>query len=165
MTWFDIAVLLVLGVSVLLGVMRGFVKEALSVVSWLCAGLLARQFAPAAAAFLPASVNPEPLRLAAGFILVGVFVLLVFWIVGSLLSELVKVTGLSAANRLLGAALGVIRGTLVVVAAVLVAGLTALPRESQWRNAWLSPLFEQLAMATAAWLPETIRANIRYDGK
>ena len=165
MTWFDIAVLVVLGTSVLLGVMRGFIKEALSLLSWLSAGLLAREFAPAAAAFLPVSVNPGPLRLAAGFILVGVFVLLVFWIMGSLLSELVKVTGLSAANRLLGAALGVIRGTLVVVAAVLIAGLTALPRESQWRNAWLSPLCEQLAMATAAWLPETLRGNIRYDGK
>jgi membrane protein required for colicin V production len=66
-------------------------------------------------------------------------------------------------DRTLGAVFGLARGALVVVVGVLVAGLTAVPASPGWRNAWLSPPFEQLALSARAWLPDTVKSNIRYD--
>ena len=163
MTWFDIAVFAILGISVLLGVMRGLVKELIALASWILAFVLARQFAPTMAALMPANLQPAELRLAAGFVCVLFGALLVFWIAGFLMTEVIKAAGLAGANHLLGAAFGLLRGAVIVVIAVMVAGLTSLPKEPGWRNAWLSPPFEALALALRPWMPEVVRGNVRYD--
>ncbi|MBI1395356.1 MAG: CvpA family protein [Betaproteobacteria bacterium] len=163
MTWFDIAVFAVVGISVLLGVMRGFIKEVMSLLSWIVAFVLARRFGPAAGTFLPPAIQPAELRLAIGFVGILVASLLVLWLVTYLVNEVFKATGLTGVNRTLGAAFGLARGLFISVVAVLVAGLTSLPETSGWRNAWLSPVFEQVALAARAWLPEPVKANVRYD--
>lgn len=163
MTWFDIAVLAIVGISVLLGVMRGLVKEVMSLLAWIGAFAMARQFAASAGTFLPPAVQPAELRLAVGFVIVMVCALLVLWIVTYLVNEVLKSTGLSGVNRMLGAFFGLLRGLLIVVVAVLVAGLTSAPRHPDWRNAWLSPVFEQAALAVRPWLPESVKANVHYE--
>jgi membrane protein required for colicin V production len=162
-TWFDIAVFAVLGVSVLLGVMRGLVKELMALGSWLLAFVLARQFGPSVALFLPSSLNPAELRIAAGFVIVLFGALLVFWVATFLMTELIKATGLGGTNHFLGAAFGLVRGLVIVVIAVMVGGLTSLPKEPGWRNAWLSPPFEALALAVRPWMPDVLRGNVKYD--
>jgi membrane protein required for colicin V production len=62
-----------------------------------------------------------------------------------------------------GAIFGLVRGVLIVLVGVLVAGLTSLPRESGWRNAWFSAPFEALAVSVKAWLPESIKTRIQYE--
>ena len=163
MTWFDLAVLGVIGVSVLLGVLRGLVKEVFSIAGWLLAFFLARRFAQSVALLLPAALQPVELRLAVAFSLVVVLTVLVCWVGALLVAEVMKATGLGPMDRTLGAVFGLARGALVVVVAVLVAGLTALPASPGWRNAWLSPPFEQLALTARVWLPDTVGSNIRYD--
>lgn len=162
MTWFDIAVFAILGVSVLLGVMRGLVKELMALASWILAFALARQFGPSVAAFMPGNLQPAELRLAAGFVCVLFGALLVFWVATFLLTEVIKAAGLGGANHLLGAAFGLLRGAIIVVIAVMVSGLTSLPREPGWQNAWLSPPFEALALALRPWMPEVVRSNVKY---
>ncbi|MFO1321656.1 MAG: CvpA family protein [Burkholderiales bacterium] len=164
MTGFDIAVFTVVGVSILLGVMRGLVKEVMALVSWVIAFMVAKQFASAAAVFVPASVAAQPLRVAIGFVVILVAALLVLWVATFLATELLKATGLTTADRMLGAVFGLVRGLFIVVVAVMVAGLTSLPKHPGWRNAWLSPPFEAVAMAAKAWLPESVKANVHFDG-
>ncbi len=163
MTWFDIAVLAILGVSMLLGLLRGLVKELVSLAAWIAAFFVARQFAASAAVLLPTAVRPDPVRYAVGFVLVLIAVLLVLWIVGFLMTELLKAGGLSGTNRALGALFGLARGAVIVTMAVILGGLTPLPQSVGWRNAWLSPPFEQIARSAKPWLPDVVRANIRYD--
>lgn len=163
MTWFDITVFAVVGVSILLGVMRGLVKEVMALASWLVAFLLAKQFAGAAAEFVPASIAAQPLRVAIGFVVILVASLLVLWVATFLATELLKATGLSAADRMMGAAFGFVRGLFIVVVAVMVAGLTSLPKHPGWRNAWLSPPFEAVALAARSWLPESVKSSVKFD--
>lgn len=163
MTWFDLAVFVVLGVSVLLGVMRGLVKELMALGSWLLAFVLSKQFAPAAAAFMPSALDPAELRLAAGFVVVLFGALVLFWVATLLMTEAVKAVGLGGANNVLGGFFGLLRGVLIVVIAVMVASLTSIPRHPGWRNAWLSPPFEAIALAVRPWLPPMLGGNVKFD--
>lgn len=163
MTWFDIAVLIVLGLSMLLGVMRGLVKEVMAIAAWVVAVVLARQFAPTVANWLPAVLQPAGLRLAAGFACVTFVALMLLWLVTYFAMQIIRAKGLTLADRTVGAIFGLARGLLIVLVGVLVAGLTSLPKEPGWRNAWFSSPFEALAVSVKAWLPESIKTRIQYD--
>jgi membrane protein required for colicin V production len=162
-TWFDIAVLVVLGVSMLIGVMRGFVKEVMAIAAWVLAFVLARQFAPAVAGWLPQALQPAGLRLAAGFLCLLFGGLLLLWVATYFALQLIRSQGLTLADRTIGAIFGFLRGVLIVLVGVLVAGLTVLPKEPGWRNAWFSAPFEALAISVKAWLPEAVKTRIEYE--
>lgn len=164
MTWFDIGVLVVLGLSMLVGVMRGLVREVMAIAAWVIAVFLARQYAPVVANWLPAALQPAGLRLVAGFFCVTIGSLLLLWLVTYFAAQIIQqAKGLSLADRTIGAIFGLVRGLLIVLVGVLLAGLTSLPKEPGWRNAWFSSPFEALAVSVKAWLPESIKTRIQYD--
>jgi len=124
----------VLLVSLLLGVWRGLVYEVLSVLSWIAAFILAQWLAPEVAHKLPLSGVSEAVRYAAGFALV--FVLAAF--AGGLLAKLVKMlfaaVGLQPVDRALGAAFGLVRGVVLLLAATVVIGMTPLKTSAWWQQ-------------------------------
>ena len=162
MTWIDYAVLAIIGVSVLLSVIHGFVRELLSLASWVSAFLVAQYFAAQVAALLPAAVPNESLRLLAGFLAVFLLVLLAATLLAIAISSLIKRAGLGAADRLLGAVFGLVRGVAVVMVIVLLAGLTALPTTPAWRQAMTSAPLEALANTVKVWLPSDLSKHINY---
>ena len=129
--WIFIAVLLV---SLLLGAWRGLVYEVLALLSWIAAFILAQWFAPDLAPKLPLGGASAVLRYALAFVLV--FVLGVF--VGGLLAKLVKklfaAVGLQPADRALGAAFGLLRGVILLLAATVVMELTPLKLSRWWQE-------------------------------
>lgn len=163
MAWFDIAVCAVVGLSVLLGAVRGVVRELISLVAWIFALLLARALAPAVAAWLPAAVQPEALRHGMAFVAVVFAALVVAGVVAMLLSMLVKAAGLSLADRILGAIFGLGRGLLIMLVAVILAGLTKVPRDAGWRGAVLAPTFEAAALWIRPWLPAPIGSRMKFS--
>jgi membrane protein required for colicin V production len=162
MTVFDYAVLTVIAASVLLGLWRGVVSELLALAAWIVAFLVARVFAAEVGNWLTGQIAEPGLRLAAAYVLVFVGVLLVFAIARMLVSLFLKAVGLGLLDRLLGAAFGVLRGVLVVLAAVLVAGMTPLPKAVWWRDAMLAPPLETVIIAAKPWLPADAEKRIRY---
>lgn len=162
MTAFDYAVLTVIVASVLLGLWRGVMSELLALAAWIVAFLAARVFAAEVATRLTGQIAEPGLRLAAAYVVVFVGVLLVFAIARMLVSLLLKAAGLGLLDRLLGAAFGVLRGVLVVLAAVLVAGMTPLPKAVWWRDAMLAPPLETVIIAAKPWLPADAAKRIRY---
>jgi membrane protein required for colicin V production len=132
MATLDWVVLALLGVSLLVGALRGLVYEVLSVLSWIAAFVLAQWLGPEVATLLPMSGAAEPLRYAAGFALV--FIVAVF--AGSLLAwltkKLVEAVGLRPADRALGAMFGLVRGLVLVLALAVVVNLTALKASGWW---------------------------------
>ncbi len=162
MTWIDYAVLAIIGVSVLLSFIHGFVRELLSLASWVSAFLVAQYFASQVAALLPAAVPNESLRLLAGFLAVFLIVLLAATLLAIAISSLIKRAGLGAADRLLGAVFGLVRGVAVVMVIVLLAGLTALPTTPAWRQAMTSAPLEALANTVKVWLPSDLSKHINY---
>lgn len=164
MTAFDYIVLGVLGFSALVAVVRGFVREVLSLASWAAAIAAGWWLSGRVAPLLPLSIPGESLRLLAAFVLVAATTLLVMVLLSLALVELVRAIGLGFADRVLGLAFGLARGALVVVTLVLLAGLTRLPEHPAWRDAMLSPPLEVLAIAVKPWLPAEIARRIRFDG-
>ncbi len=162
MTAFDYAVLTVIAASVLLGLWRGVMSELLALAAWIVAFLVARVFAAEVANWLTGQIAEPGVRLAAAYVLVFVGVLLVFTIARMLVSLLLKAVGLGLLDRLLGAAFGVLRGVLVVLAVVLVAGMTPLPKAVWWRDAMLAPPLETVIIAAKPWLPADAAKRIRY---
>lgn len=148
--------------SVLLGLWRGVVYEILALVAWIAAFLVARVVAADVAGALAGQIADPGMRLAAAYVLVFVGVLLVFAIARMLISLLLKAVGLGLLDRLLGAAFGALRGILVVLAVVLVAGMTPLPKSEWWRNAMLAPPLEIVVIAAKPWLPAEAAKRIRY---
>lgn len=162
MTWFDYAVLAVVGISVLLSIIHGFVRELLALASWLIAFFVAQIYAADAAWLLPAAIASEPLRLLTAFLAVFLVVLLATTLLANVLSGLFRRAGLGAVDRILGAVFGLVRGFAIVMVVVMLAGLTALPRQPAWREALFSPPLEALANAIKVWLPYGLSRHINY---
>lgn len=163
MTWFDYGVLLVIGVSALVAVMRGFVREVLSLLSWIAAFVAASAFAGTVAPMLPSAIPNDSLRMLAAFLLVFGATLLLMVLVTLAIAELVRAVGLGFVDRVLGLVFGLARGLLIVLVAVLLAGLTRLPEDRGWRDAMLSQPLEVLALLVRSYLPADLARRIRYD--
>ncbi len=163
MTVFDYAVLAIVGFSVLLSVMRGLVREVLALAGWVVAFVVASLFAEDAAALISRDVPGEALPLLVGFAAVFLVALVAMSLLAIGASKLVKSAGLGMEDRVLGSVFGLVRGLLVAVVLVLAAGLTALPRHAEWRNAALSGPLEAVAGQVKAWLPAGLSKRITYD--
>jgi membrane protein required for colicin V production len=163
MTLFDYTVLTIVGASVVLSVMRGFTRELLALLAWIAAFIVATSASGTVAGWLANSISDESLRALTAFVAVFVGTLLLVSIAGLMLSQAVRRAGLGVEDRLLGAVFGLARGLLIVMVAVLLAGLTPLPRQPAWVNAMLSPPLEALAGALKPWLPQVFSRNISYN--
>jgi len=152
----------IIGLSILLGLMRGGVKEILSLAAWVLAFLIAKTFADAAAAWMPAMISSPALRYLGGFILVFVIVMAVAMLLSLLLAESLKAVGLGALDRLLGLVFGAVRGVVIVLTLVLLAGLTALPKTELWQHALLAPPLVKLAVMAKPWLPDSLVQHIQF---
>ena len=162
MTWFDYAVIAIVGISILLSVMHGLVREIFALASWLVAFVVAQAYATDVAQLLPAAVTNPSVRLLIGFMAVFITTLLGMTLLAVALSKLVKTAGLGFADRALGAVFGLLRGMAIVMIAVLVAGLTSLPRQPEWRHAMLSAHLVAVANTVKVWLPYELEKHINY---
>ena len=162
MTSFDFVVLGIVGLSILLGIMRGGVKEILSLAAWVLAFVLAKTFADVAAGWMPAIISSPALRYLGGFILVFIVVMAVAMLLSLLLAESLKAAGLGAFDRFLGLVFGALRGVAIVLTLVLLAGLTALPKTELWQHALLAPALVKLAVMAQPWLPDSLVHYIHF---
>jgi membrane protein required for colicin V production len=161
-TIFDYAVFGIIGASSLLGLWRGVISEVLALAAWVVAFITARALGGEAATYFEGVVAEPALRYAAGFVAVLLFVLVCFAVARLVLSMILKAAGLAMVDRLLGAGFGILRGVLIVLVGVLLAGMTALPKSQWWRNAWLAPPLETAVIAAKPWLPAEVAKRIQY---
>ncbi len=160
MTIFDYVFLLILIVSVVISVVRGLVREVLSLLSWIGAFLVAKFGSPMVSGWLSGMIDHPKIRLAFSFVLVMVASVMLFSFLSLQVVKVVKMTGLSGTDRALGAFFGLARGVLVAVVLVLVASLTPLPRESYWRNAFFRYPLETMASWMQPRLPDTVQERM-----
>ncbi len=163
MTFFDYAALGIIGLSILLSILRGFLRETLSLAGWVAAFFVAKLYTLQLAPLLPQAIPGESLRLLAAFLILFLVTLLISSLLAIALAEVFKKIGLGWLDRWLGALFGLARGVLVVSIIVLLGGLTTLPHEAFWRDAMFSAPFEALVTSALPWLPEGIAKHIDYD--
>lgn len=135
--WLIIAVVLV---SSLLSLRRGFVKEVLSLVTWVVAFVVAVKFSDNMQSLLIDQVKSDQVRYIAAFVSLFVATLVVCALVSYLIGSLVQVTGLSSTDRVLGMVFGFARGSLIVVAFVSLLSLSpAIEKTGLWKSSQLIP--------------------------
>ncbi|OGI69189.1 MAG: hypothetical protein A2W18_03005 [Candidatus Muproteobacteria bacterium RBG_16_60_9] len=163
MNAFDYVMIVVLAAFCITGAIRGFVLEALSIVLWpvtaFVAWLLADQFAP-----LFKSLIGEPqLRIVAAFMLVFLVVFVIGTIIVYLIHRTLPLRGaLRRPNVILGAAVGLLRGGIIIVIVFLVCGITSLPQRPWWRESLLAPHFQKVAVAVGRFMPADIAKHIKF---
>ena len=162
MIWIDYALLAVVGISGAVSLMRGFLREVLSLIGWVAAFWVAIAFSGEAATLIEAHVSAPSVRHAIAFAVLFVGVLLLSGVVLHLMGLLVEKTGLSGTDRTLGILFGVLRGVVIVGLLVLLAGLTPLPRDPWWSRSVFLPHFERVANEIRAYLPPDIQERIRF---
>lgn len=163
MTGFDYAVLAILGISILLSMMRGLVREILALASWVVAFFVAKFYTLELAPLLPESIPSESLKFLAAFIILFLATLLVCSLLAIAVSHVFKKVGLSWLDRGLGAVFGLVRGLLILLVLVFLAGLTSLPKDASWRNAMFSAPLEAMVLGMLPWLPQDIAKHVKYD--
>jgi len=147
-SWLDIGLLAFLLLSVVVGLMRGFVYELLSIAGWFAAYLLALYGTPWFQDWVHIGEPGSSLNYAATFACVFL-VSLVIWSVGArLVRALIRATPLSAFDRLLGAGFGLVRGVVVLLIAALLIGVSPWGNAPMWRQsvgvAWLNGVVREL---------------------
>jgi membrane protein required for colicin V production len=161
--WADYFILGLIGLSMLVSLWRGFIKEALSLTTWIVAFLVALTFSDPFADFLKTWIELPSARAAAAIAILFIVVLILGGLVGFLAGQLVKKTGLGGTDRVLGTVFGIARGVLIVAVIALLAGLTALPQDPWWQSSELLPQFERLALWLADFLPQDMADNVKFD--
>lgn len=162
MTIFDYLVLFVLGASVVISTMRGLVREMLSLLGWVVAFVVANAYGAALAKLLPDVVPGEAIRLMLAFVVLFIGVRILMGLLTLAVDALVTASGLSLADRGLGGLFGLARGLVIVLAAVILCGMTSVPQQAFWKNALLSPLAEAGARTVKPYLPAAYAQHVQF---
>jgi membrane protein required for colicin V production len=160
-TLFDYIVLAIVASSVIIGLVRGLIKEVISLLGWVVAYVAANAFGPQFAPLLPAVIPGDAARLIVAFIVLFIAVRLLMGLVGMAIGALITATGLTLADRALGACFGVARALLIVVAVGTLCSMTTLPQQPFWREARLRGAVEASAHAVKPYLPEALARHVR----
>ena len=142
MNWADWAIVAIIGFSVLISLVRGFFREALSLIVWVCAFVAASMFYVKGGAWFDAVIPTPSLRYITAWVFIFAGVLIAGAIVNFLIGQLVKSTGLGGTDRLLGMVFGALRGSIIVLALlILVPGVVPVTEDPWWHESLLIPHF------------------------
>ena len=145
MSWVDLVIITGCFASAALGALRGFAKETLSLVTWVAGIWLAWNFSWAVTGFMGEWTAMPELKEWVGRLIVLVAVLVAGGVAGQMVGSLIRQTGLSGTDRVLGSIFGLGRGAIVLGLAVLVLEMAGIDRDPWWREARLSPYGDRIA--------------------
>jgi membrane protein required for colicin V production len=161
-TGFDFVALGILAVSGVLGLVRGLLKELLSLVAYVLAFVAAIWWGPVAYGWLAPYIETTLLRMGVAYATVFIGALLAVGMVNMTLSALIRVTGLSPADHGLGGLFGLARGLVIILALVIAGGYTPLPKEPWWQDAMFSHTAVDAVKQIKSWLPPSLATWLPY---
>lgn len=162
MTGFDFVLIAILAISVVLGLLRGLLKEVLSLVAYASAFLAAIWWGPVVSDWLSLWITQPFVSMALAYISVFIAVLLSIGFINMTLAALLSQTGLAPADHGLGGMFGLVRGVLFVLILVTLAGYTPLPEEPWWKNAMFSKQVVSVIQQIKLKLPSPVNDWLPY---
>jgi len=138
---FDWILVAIIAVSSVFGLLRGFVKELLSLASWVAAFFVARLFSFKLSSFMMDWIDQPQFRVIAAFAILFAATLVVGALINNVFSRLVSATGLTGTDRLFGMVFGIVRGGLLVVVMVSLLSLTPISNDQWWQSSLIIPHF------------------------
>jgi len=163
MVWVDYLIIGIILLSSGISIVRGFIKEVLSLASWALSFWVALTFYPHVATLLTNYIEIPSVRLFSAFMSLFIVTLILAALVNHLISQVVEKTGLSGTDRALGVIFGLVRGVAIVSLLVLLAAATPMPNDDWWQNSLLLEHFEQLAIWLRSFLPADIAEYIHFS--
>ncbi len=154
MIWVDYFIILTVLVSVVVGAVRGFTRETLSLMTWVLAIGLSWLFGDSLAARMQALISIPSVRIATAYGAIFLAVLALGAVVTHLMSGLIRRTPLSGPDRTLGAGFGLLRGGAIVTLLVFLVGMTPARHDDWWRESFFIFRFERAAGWLRAQMPE-----------
>jgi membrane protein required for colicin V production len=158
----DVLLIAVVIISIVIGAFRGFLREAVSLATWIVALILAWQFGSILAPHLGAWLGRYPAALiwvARGIVFIAV--LLIGAMIGGLLEHFVRLSIFSGLDRLLGMLFGALRGIVAVGLLVILGQLARMDAEDWWRGSLLIPHGERIANALRAIVGEHLPVVVK----
>ena len=138
---FDWILVAIISASCIFGLLRGFVKELLSLASWVAAFFVARLFSFKLSNFMVDWIDQPQFRLIAAFAILFAATLVVGALINNVFSRLVSATGLTGTDRLFGMVFGIVRGCLLVIVMVSLLSLTPVSNDTWWQSSLIIPHF------------------------
>jgi membrane protein required for colicin V production len=162
MTGIDFAIIGIVLISCVISVVRGFVREALSLASWVISFIIAWELHVAFAGLLESIIEHNNGRLIVAFFVLFVLSLVAFTLVIFFAGKVVEKTGLTGADRVIGVFFGLLRGFLIVTVLVALAGYTQLPKSDIWDDSLLVEFFQPFAVWLIDLLPDKYTKNFMF---
>lgn len=156
MVWIDIVIVGIILISTLISLFRGFVKESISLATWIIAGILGVRYMHVMAALLENTIESVTIRMAASFAVLFIATLIVGAIFNFIVSQMVDKTGLGGTDKALGMVFGLGRGVLIIVMLLLLAGLTTMPEEVWMKESLLIEYFSSISVWIREFLPQDL---------
>lgn len=160
--WVDYAILALIGFSVLMGIIRGFVREALSLVTWVTALVLGVVYFEPLSEMFTSKIPMVGLRLILAFAIIVLSTLIVGGIISHLIARLIKFTGFGATDRFVGVLFGFVRGAVVVAIGIMVVLPTPLVKDKLWQQSTLIPRIQPLSVWMRSKVPDDFLKKLNF---
>ena len=157
----DIVIIVILLISTLIGIFRGFIRETLSLASWIIAVYVAWIYAQQGAVYLEPYISQVALRVPAAFAVIFLVVLIATSIVSYLLYRLLAIAGISGMDRSLGAVFGIARGVVLVAVLILAAIYMDFAAQPWWQGSKLVVYFTPVTDFLLSLLPPEAVDNFK----
>lgn len=151
--WLDYVVIGIVGLSILTGLFRGFVKELVALCVWILAIWLAFTYTPILDPYFVNYVHDKTARMVVAFIIILLSTILAGGLFNALLSFILSRSGLSGTDRILGMAFGFVRGVFIVTLLIFVGKITAIPDKELSQQSYLYAKFDPLVDKLSNYMP------------
>ena len=163
MTGIDIVIFAGIFISGILSWLRGFVREFVSLLTWVLAIGITFLYSHRFATLLPDSFGGSSGRVVVAALILFFGVLLIGWLIATLIKRLLATVKLSSIDRIFGLAFGLTRGVAIISAIVLLLNLTTIPGEPWWRKSFFLPKFQNVAAYIHEQLPPELASYFKFD--
>ena len=159
--WLDVLILLIIIVSTLFSVIRGFARDLVSLTAWVLAFVIALSLAEKFALILPQSIEQPGLRLGISMSILFLGTLVMGMVANFMLEGFVNVTKTNNLDKSLGALFGFVRGVALVCLLVVLGAFISLHETSWWRSSKLVPAAEWIIISVGPMLPDAVAKYVK----
>ena len=161
--WVDCVIVGAIGLSVVTGLFRGFVKELIALVVWVLAIWLASTYSHSLSVWVHPYISDKTACIAVTFVAILVSILIAGAVLNTVISLVLHRSGLSGIDRLLGMGFGLVRGVFIIALLMLVIKMTSLPSEEYRSKSRLYVQFDPLVSWIYSYTPDVIKRMAKFD--
>lgn len=154
MNWLDYVFIGIIGISIIISLFRGLIKEVLSLSIWAVSFWVAYNFVDLGANKLSPYIELPSARHLISFVALFIAALILGGIINYVVSKLIKQTGLSGTDRFFGMFFGALRGLIAIVAITFFIQATPLSEDPWWKESKLAPQFSKISEWVRSKMPD-----------